>query len=371
LKRQFFIALILVGGWIFFSAWGSQGHWKINEKAPSSLPPAMSFLSSTWPALLASHSSDADVRKNIDPSEAGKHYINLDSYPEFLQKGRIPENLDSVISLHGSDFVINSGILPWAILSAFDSLESSFARHDWNQSVLYASDLGHYTGDGHQPLHLTINYNGQFTGQTGIHSRYETNLIGDFYDLLVFPFDSAIYIRDLNRFVFDFIYLDYRYTDTILQADIYAKAMAGNTSSKSYYNALWSKCGNSTIRLFKNASLSLASLIYTAWIRSGSPVIYPNSIEFKDISPVTLESNYPNPVSYQTMICFNAFKNDIDVKLKIYDHGGKLLTVIFDENVMAGHHEIIWDAADYNMGFYFLVMTSSNVTSSRKLIVVR
>jgi hypothetical protein len=253
----------------------------------------------------------------------------------------------------------------------FDSLKSSFARHDWNQSVLYASDLGHYTGDGHQPLHLTKNYNGQLTGQDGIHGRYESNLIGDFYDQLVFPFDSAICIRDLTRFVFDFIYQDYRYIDTILQADSYAKAKAGNTTSRPYYNALWSECGNSTIRLFKNASYSLASLIYTAWIRSGSPILYPNSIEFKDISPVTLESNYPNPFSHQTMICFNSLKNDIHVKLRIYDPEGKLLTVMFDGMVMAGHHEIVWYAAGYNIGIYFLVMTSGNVSVTRKLIVVR
>lgn len=331
----------------------------------------MTFLNSDWSGLLASHSSDADERKKTDPSEANKHFINLDSYPEFLRSGRIPQTLDSVIALHGSGFVMDAGILPWAILSIFDSLENSFARHNWNQSVLYAADLGHYIGDGHQPLHLTKNYDGQSTGQNGIHSRYETNMISDFYDQLVFPFDSAIYIRELNRFVFDFVYLDYRYIDTVLQADVYAKAIAGNISSKAYYNALWAKSGKPTIRLFKNASLSLASLIYTAWIMAGNPVIFPNSIPFNDISPVKLESNYPNPFSQKTTICFNALKNDIELMLKIYDAESQLMTLIFNGKVKAGHHEIIWDAQHQNRGIYFLVLTSGNVSEIRKLIVIR
>lgn len=331
----------------------------------------MVLFKATWPALLAAHSSDADERKQNNPTEEIKHYINLDSYPEFSQSGRIPQTLDSVIALHGSAFVMNAGILPWAILSAFDSLENSFARHDWNQSVLFASDLGHYTGDGHQPLHLTGNYDGQLTGQNGIHGRYETNMISNFYDQLVFPFDSAIFIEDVNSHVFDFIYRNYKDIGTILQADVYAKSIAGNSSSITYYNTMWSECGDLTVRLFKNASLSLAGLIYTAWIRAGSPVIYPNSIRDNDLIKVNLEPNYPNPFSHQTTVCFYSLINDAEVRLKIYDQEGKLLTVLFDGTIMAGHHQVTWNASDCNGGIYSLVLTSGKSSAIRKLIVVR
>jgi hypothetical protein len=40
-----------------------------------------------------------------------------------------------------------------------------------------AADIGHYVADMHQPLHLTRNYNGQLTGNYGIHARYEGQMI--------------------------------------------------------------------------------------------------------------------------------------------------------------------------------------------------
>lgn len=51
--------------------------------------------------------------------------------------------------------------------------------------IFYAGWLGHYVGDGSQPLHLTVNYNGWverenpkgYTRQRGIHSRFETAFV--------------------------------------------------------------------------------------------------------------------------------------------------------------------------------------------------
>ena len=43
----------------------------------------------------------------------------------------------------------------------------AFKEKDKDKVLLYASDLAHYVGDGHQPLHATINYNGQLSDQKG------------------------------------------------------------------------------------------------------------------------------------------------------------------------------------------------------------
>lgn len=43
--------------------------------------------------------------------------------------------------------------------------------------VKVAADLGYYIGDAHIPLHTTTyKYNGQFSGQTRIHSLWETHV---------------------------------------------------------------------------------------------------------------------------------------------------------------------------------------------------
>jgi hypothetical protein len=43
--------------------------------------------------------------------------------------------------------------------------------------ALEASYLSHYVGDSHVPLHTSSNYNGDATGQHGVHSRWEAGLL--------------------------------------------------------------------------------------------------------------------------------------------------------------------------------------------------
>ena len=40
----------------------------------------------------------------------------------------------------------------------------------------FSAIIGHYVADAHVPLHAVLNYNGQLTGQTGIHNRWEDEL---------------------------------------------------------------------------------------------------------------------------------------------------------------------------------------------------
>ncbi len=126
---------------------------------------------------LGDHASDADYRKSSDPSESPKHYIDIDSYQSFIDSGHIIQDYDSIVSVYGLSKVIDIGILPWAIINTTDSLQAAFEKEDYNKAVLIAADLGHYVGDAHMPLHITKNYNGQYTNQYGVHSRYETDMI--------------------------------------------------------------------------------------------------------------------------------------------------------------------------------------------------
>ena len=43
-------------------------------------------------------------------------------------------------------------------------------------SRFFSSIVSHYVSDGHVPFHAALNYDGQLTGQTGIHSRFEAEL---------------------------------------------------------------------------------------------------------------------------------------------------------------------------------------------------
>ena len=226
-----------------------------------------------WAGLLAAHASDADNRKSTDPTEGPKHYIDIDNYPEFNATGTIPQNFDLLVSLHGYSFVIDQGILPWAILNTVDSLQSAFEINDMNKAMLLSADLGHYIADAHMPLHITKNYNGQYTDQYGVHFRYESDLIGRFQDQIIYGGDSLKYIDNLSDYVFNMIYENYEYVDSVLGADAAATSFAGNYTSTTYYNKFWELSKNFTIELYKKASYKITCVIYTAWINAGAGTI--------------------------------------------------------------------------------------------------
>ncbi|HEY6437846.1 MAG TPA: hypothetical protein VIY47_14745, partial [Ignavibacteriaceae bacterium] len=178
LKTRIFLPIIFISAFVFLG-WGYIGHRMINYRTILSALPEMEFFE-TWADSLEAHSTDADQRKSWDPTEGPKHYIDIDNYPEFIATGTIPQSFDSCVAIHGLSFVMDQGILPWAILKTADSIQAAFENNDMQKAMLLSADLGHYIADGHMPLHITRNYNGQYTNQTGVHSRYESTLIGNF-----------------------------------------------------------------------------------------------------------------------------------------------------------------------------------------------
>jgi len=350
-------------------SWGSTGHYKINTACGLSFNAQMSQFNA-WITTLADHASDADDRKSWDPNEAPKHYIDIDSYGEFIANGRIPQTLDSVIAIHGASFVYDKGILPWATLTAYDSLEKCFERLDWAKAVLFAADLGHYVADGHMPLHITENYNGQNSGNNGIHSRYESTMINANIAQITYEGANITEIENVNQYVFDYLYNNYSYVDSVLDADTYARTLAGNTNSTTYKQALWNETRDFTIILFKNASHSLTELIYTAWVQAGSPLISSASID----TPVTeasfyLEQNMPNPFKNSTRINFSITDN-LEVQMEVYDESGRLMATLAEGQKAPGHYSIDWIPGNLRAGIYYLVLKSGDLVNIKKMSVL-
>jgi len=369
LNRFFKIIFTLTLPLVLIS-WGYQGHHKISEESKQSFHEEMAqFLA--WANVLAEHASDADDRKGTDPDEGPRHYIDIDNYPVFLEQGRILQTYDSVVDIYGEDFVIEQGILPWATKTTYDSIVNCFMRRDWDKAGLFAADLGHYVADGHMPLHITMNYNGQHTGNTGIHSRYESTMINAYISQINYMGHQISVIPDVNEYIFNYLYTNYVFVDSVLLADDYAKEMSGgSTSSPVYKQALWDKTKGFTIPLFSFASKRLAELIYTAWVEAGRPEINAESInEFSEASFV-LENNYPNPFSNSTNIHFSLEKNS-SVELTVHDASGRIIIQLENDTLPKGEYHYQWDASARQEGLYFLVLDCANQRQIRKMVLVR
>jgi len=166
-------------------SWGFAPHKQLHAKAWSYLPGA---LKQSWgwnPDPLIQGATAADSRKHTDSLEAERHYLDLDDLrDDSLDIWGLPWFRAERIIL-GKDSISSSrrfGVLPWELERAYHRLVRA-----WNpgngqaprmeQVIRAASDLGHYIADAHVPLHTTGNYNGQRTGQLGIHALWETQAL--------------------------------------------------------------------------------------------------------------------------------------------------------------------------------------------------
>ena len=367
-KRTFLFSGAIVALSLFLMSWGFQGHYKISSKSAMSFTPEMEqFLA--WAVTLAEHASDADERKAYDPDEGPRHYIDIDNYPGFEIAGRIPQTYDSVVSLYGEVFVIEQGILPWATLRTYDSLVSCFRRYDWEKAVLFAADLGHYVADGHQPLHLTRNYDGQYTGNSGIHSRYETGMVNTFLNSVDYTGDAISYVEDVENYVFAYIYSNFRYADSIMIADDYAEAVAGNHSSYTYKQALWEKTGIYTTGFFHDASKSLAELIYSAWTDAGKPDMNSGSgmdEQIRKRDSFRLKAR-PNPFRETLTISVNLPVAG-DICILVIDSRGMIAAKPLDEKREAGEIDIAVNLSRLLDGIYFISVNTGHEFRYQKII---
>ena len=368
LKNKVFLPGILICT-LLFLGWGRTGHHIINYNTILSALPEMEFFE-YWADSLAAHASDADFRKSSDPEEAPRHYIDIDNYPEFVETGMINQNYDSLVAIHGYNFVMDQGTLPWAILRTVDSLQKAFENGEWHKAMLKASDLGHYVADSHMPLHITRNYNGQFTNQYGIHSRYESNMIDRFSGQILYDGDTLIYIENLSDYVFNMIYDNYVYKDSVLKADSIATVIAGNTNDDTYYNMLWELTKSFTIRLFKSASYKLTCLIYTAWINSGNSVTGGIDNNRSQATEYKLLQNYPNPFNPSTTIRYSIPTTSL-ISLKVYDILGRELATLVNEEKPAGTYKLTWNAANIPSGIYFYKLQAGNYIQTKKMILMK
>jgi hypothetical protein len=108
------------------------------------------------------------------------------------------------------------------------------APYTTSNVTLFSAVAAHYIQDAHQPLHATDNYDGQQTGNAGIHSRFERDLIERYESRLkltpapVKPMGSA---RDA---AFEALLASYLLVDPLLKADKEAIG-SGDTYDDAYF----------------------------------------------------------------------------------------------------------------------------------------
>jgi len=252
-------------------AWGARTHEIVNRRAIDFLPePARSAWAPLAPAL-GRHASDADHRKGSVPGEPRRHFIDIDVWDE-PPFDDVPRDFDELARKKGREAAERWGVVPWAIDECWRMTVLSLKRGDWGSAGAWAADLGHYVADSHQPLHCTVNYDGQNTGNDGVHLRFEVAMMDRWYDEAVLVPEGPLpdFGGDVVEFCFDWIAEAYPGLETILAADGAARD-ADPRYGDVYYDAMWSRTATLASDQVSRATRDLAVLILAAWEEAGSP----------------------------------------------------------------------------------------------------
>jgi hypothetical protein len=368
---SWFLGILIPAAALVALGWGTVGHLFINTKAVNNLPPSMALFINAG-TYFGQHASDADTRKGKDPTEAPKHFIDIESYPAFQN---LTPNLDSLRGIYGASAVTTIGILPWATVQTYDSLVSALRQGSIARAESIAADLGHYVGDGHQPLHVTVNYDGQLTGNDGIHSRYETTMINTYAAQLSVTTVPAVYVGNKFAYVMAYLLVSNSLADTILLADNGAKTVSGWNGSGSipsaYTAELWSETRSATLREMQGATVALADLWFSAWVDAGLIVASVPAAAADGVpGAFALRQNFPNPFNPSTLVSYRLGTPGY-VKLSVFAINGAKIAVLVDGFQPAGDHQVRFDGAGFASGVYFCTLQQGNRVASLKMLLVR
>jgi hypothetical protein len=270
---------------VFCASWGFFAHYRINRMAVFILPKAMKGFYFANIEYITEHAVSADKRRYVDSTEASRHFLNADHFGKKPFKS-IPQNWYDAALKYSADTLDKYGTLPWTIEYNYYRLVKAFKEHDTTAILNTSANLGHYIADAHVPLHLTENYNGQLTGQTGIHALWESRLPELFFNEYNLYAGKARYIENPLTEAFKICRSSFKNVDSVLrfermlskrfpESKKYAVELHGNRPVKVYskeYALAYNKILNNMVqRRMRSSILAVGSYWYSAWVDSGQP----------------------------------------------------------------------------------------------------
>ena len=249
-------------------AWGSLGHQMVNAAAIALMPEPLRAYFERHRAYLIDHASDPDLLARQARSEGPHHYTDMDVYGPYpfaeLRRVFVEEKRWVSSSLE------RDGDSLWQIDRFATWIEKDFSRGNRGELDHDLVYMAHYAADLTQPLHTTRNYDGQDTGQRGVHGRFETELVDAMANRWRLRPAPAAVIPHLHERIFDVGLESYRQIPLLLSADRQA-SQGISFQDPQYMTRMERLAGPLAESRLEAAATFVSSLWYTAWVRAGKP----------------------------------------------------------------------------------------------------
>ncbi|MCC3153756.1 zinc dependent phospholipase C family protein [Hymenobacter sp. BT770] len=266
-------------------AWGFFGHRLLNRLAVYTLPPAMVGFYKANIDYLTTNATRPDSRRMVVPTEAPKHFLDVDRYGDSAAY-KMPRRYADAVARYGEDSLLLHGIVPWNVVTMKNQLTAAFQARDTDRILHLSADLGHYIADACVPLHTTKNYNGQLTNQRGIHGLWESRLpelLSTDYDLFS---GKAQYLEKPTDAIWAAVIRSHAAVDSVFRFEKeltaqfpedrkYGYEQRGTqtvrTYSREFSKAYHARLNGQVERQMRYAAALIGNFWYTCWVDAGSP----------------------------------------------------------------------------------------------------
>lgn len=179
------------------------------------------------------------------------------------------------------------GILPYHLERCHRQLIHAFQVEDPVRILRLSAELGHYLGDAHVPLHTSKNYNGQLTGQDGIHAFWESRIpelfAADSFDYFVGP---AYYLENIRSAIWQIIFESHHGVEEILQTERMLRSTTPEDQQycfeprggalamqacRDYAAAFNSRLNGQVEQRMRSCILATGCFWMSAWVEAGQP----------------------------------------------------------------------------------------------------
>jgi hypothetical protein len=269
------VLVAIVGAPVPASAWGLEVHKFIMARAIPLLPPEIRPFFQKYQASIVEHAIDPDLWRTVGwLEEPPRHFVDLDAYGPYPFK-ELPHAYDDAVKRYGVEFVQKNGTLPWRSEEIYKKLAEAFTQttpYARENIKLFSAVLAHYAADAHVPFHAALNYDGQLTGQWGIHSRFESELFERYQSTIRLSPKLPASIGNPREFIFETLTTGFPLVQPILDAD--KAAVEGREFyDDTYFEQFFGKVKPILETRLSDSIGDVAGMITAAWIEAGRPAL--------------------------------------------------------------------------------------------------
>ena len=265
-------------------AWGFEAHKAIMERAIGLLPAELRPFFEQYKSTLVERAIDPDTWQiaGFDDQESPHHFLDLDweGYGKYPFTG-LPRDYTAAVAKFGKQRIDQNGTVPWRVEEMYGNLRRAFEAYERRgpfgrfDILFFSAWLTHYVSDAHVPFHAVFNYDGQLTGQHGIHARFEAYLFERYRDQWTIAPKPIAAVTNPRDYIFEVVLQGTQLVPPILKSDL--DAIASRDEYDDAYYAAFFTANRAVVERRLNESIAAsAAMIAGAWEAAGKPVLALN-----------------------------------------------------------------------------------------------